>query len=171
MSGSIPPDRTAPDQPEPGRFGAELGIRLKHARQQAGLGQDVAAARCGLARTDLASWESGRVDATAEGVAKLARLYGVCAHWLLGLADNMTPLGPNRLLVSEHALDCAARLADSRIPFPEWPSWLVRQPGLEIAYRCPSGARIVSADEEAEYLAALDRITKSILSGRKASKP
>lgn len=72
---------------------AELGRRMKAAREAAGLSGVDAAANLSVDRRTLQTWESGSRAAPAIAIPKMAALYGVTSEWLL------SPDEPFRALV------------------------------------------------------------------------
>lgn len=60
-----------------------LGVRLKTAREQAGLTQGQVAKLLGLHRPSVSEMEAGRRGVTADELATLADTYGVSVNWLL----------------------------------------------------------------------------------------
>lgn len=62
---------------------AELGGRLKIARESAGITQDAAAKAADMARTTLVSIEKGQRSARLNEIQALSRLYGVSSNTLL----------------------------------------------------------------------------------------
>lgn len=71
--------------PDDKRFFKELGRRIAHLRQQAGLSQQAVADRLGIAQQTLAHYEVGRLRLPVSLLPKLAELFGVPADELLGL--------------------------------------------------------------------------------------
>ena len=62
---------------------AELGARLKVARETANVTQDAGAKAAGIARTTLVSIEKGQRSARIDEVQALSRCYGVSVNSLL----------------------------------------------------------------------------------------
>ena len=60
-----------------------LGVRLKTAREQAGLTQGQVAKLLGLHRPSVSEMEAGRRGVTTDELAILADTYGVSVNWLL----------------------------------------------------------------------------------------
>jgi transcriptional regulator with XRE-family HTH domain len=68
---------------------AELGRRLREARDYAGLSQDFVAARTGLRRTAISDIERGKRQCTGPELRLLATLYGRTTDSILG--DEQEP--------------------------------------------------------------------------------
>lgn len=60
-----------------------IGVRLKTAREQAGLTQGQVAKLLGLHRPSVSEMEAGRRGVSADELATLAETYGVSVNWLL----------------------------------------------------------------------------------------
>lgn len=71
--------------PDDKQFVKDLGRRLAHLRQQAGLTQQAVADELGIAQQTLAHYEIGRLRLPVSLLPKLARLYAVPTDELLGL--------------------------------------------------------------------------------------
>lgn len=69
-----------------------FGTRLQQARQRAGLKQEEVARKFGVRQGTVSSWEHGEREPSADTIARLARLYGVTADWLLGLDIGKSPV-------------------------------------------------------------------------------
>ena len=61
---------------------ADLGRRLRRAREEAGLTQDKASQEVEIDQTTLSKWENGQGSPDALTVIRLADLYGVRLEWL-----------------------------------------------------------------------------------------
>lgn len=59
-----------------------LGERIRKARNVAGLEQTDIAAACGVARSTVAHWETGRSEPRASHLTQIARATGVSVGWL-----------------------------------------------------------------------------------------
>lgn len=60
-----------------------IAYRLREARKRAGYSQRSAAAESDISYGALRNWEGGEVAQPGWALARLARLYGVAAEWLL----------------------------------------------------------------------------------------
>lgn len=69
---------------------ADLGRRLREARDYAGLSQDFVAAHTGLRRTAISDIERGKRQCTGPELRLLASLYGRTADSILG-AEELEP--------------------------------------------------------------------------------
>ena len=65
-----------------------IAVRLRTAREQAGLSQAQVARILGLHRPSVSEMEAGRRRVTAEEIANLARIYGVSVAWLTNTEDT-----------------------------------------------------------------------------------
>lgn len=72
------------------QFGKELGRRLAHLRQEAGLTQQAVADHLGIAQQTLAHYEVGRLRLPVVLVPPLAALFGCSTDALLGVTDART---------------------------------------------------------------------------------
>ncbi len=79
--------------PSDRQFTTELGRRLAHLRQEAGLTQQAMAAELGVAQQTLAHYEVGRLRLPVVLVPKLAARFGVPTDVLLGVASARTAHG------------------------------------------------------------------------------
>lgn len=70
---------------------ATLSLRLKELRRDADLTQEELAARLGIDRATLASWETGRRQPDLDMAAKIADYFRVNVDYLLGRTDDPTP--------------------------------------------------------------------------------
>ena len=68
----------------PNSFKADLGKRLRGARQAAGLTQEAVSEAIGVHAPVISSWERGHSEPLAGKIPVLADLYGVTADWILG---------------------------------------------------------------------------------------
>ncbi|MDB4913023.1 MAG: family transcriptional regulator [Gemmatimonadetes bacterium] len=73
--------------PSDRQFTTELGRRLAHLRQEAGLTQQAVAAHVGVAQQTLAHYEVGRLRLPVTLVPKLAAFFGVPTDVLLGVTS------------------------------------------------------------------------------------
>lgn len=60
-----------------------IGIRMRQARDRAGISGPAACEALGISRRTLHSWEDGAVAQPAHAVARMAELYRCSAEWLL----------------------------------------------------------------------------------------
>jgi transcriptional regulator with XRE-family HTH domain len=58
-----------------------IGVRLREAREEAGLTQDAAALRIGVHRMTVGRWESGETTPTITQLPILCRVYGKDPAW------------------------------------------------------------------------------------------
>lgn len=93
-----------------------LGARLRQARRElsARLGRDVlqgeVAVAAGLSQPSVSAIERGTQEPTREGLARLARYYGVDPGWLaFGQLSGAPKVGPDRISESLAAFDDARR--------------------------------------------------------------
>lgn len=63
---------------------AQIGIRLKEAREYIGMSQELAAQNLGIARASLSAIENGKRKLTASELAQISQLYGVRPEVVLG---------------------------------------------------------------------------------------
>jgi transcriptional regulator with XRE-family HTH domain len=80
----------------------EIGLRLRTARQLAGLSQGQVARLLNLHRPSVSEAEAGRRRVPTEELADYARIYGVSPNWLSGF-------GPNKLEPGNPRVELAAR--------------------------------------------------------------
>jgi transcriptional regulator with XRE-family HTH domain len=80
----------------------EIGLRLRTARQMAGLSQGQVARLLNLHRPSVSEAEAGRRRVPTEELAEYARIYGVSPNWLSGF-------GPDKLEPSNPRVELAAR--------------------------------------------------------------
>ena len=80
----------------------EIGLRLRTARQMAGLSQGQVARLLNLHRPSVSEAEAGRRRVPTEELAEYARIYGVSPGWLSGF-------GPDKLEPSNPRVELAAR--------------------------------------------------------------
>ena len=66
--------------------------------------QAVVAEGAGIPLSTYSKWEKDTMQ-SAEGVAKLAKFYGVSADYLLGLSDHPSGFSPNSWLIDDDAVD------------------------------------------------------------------
>jgi len=82
-----------------------LGRRIKQAREQAGLTQELLAERIGVSRTAISRFELGEIEPNIRNLAALASVLGVSSDYLLGLSSpanrGLSDLTPEAL----HALE------------------------------------------------------------------
>lgn len=72
-------------------FRVIVGRRLKEARNKAGMTQQQVADALGVARSTVATWESGQNDVDTATLKRLAEMYGTTTDWLLGSDDTPDP--------------------------------------------------------------------------------
>ncbi len=78
-----------------GSRSADVGVRLRTARQMAGLSQGQVARLLGLHRPSVTEAEAGRRRVPTEELAEYARIYGVSPSWLSGFGpDKLDPANP-----------------------------------------------------------------------------
>lgn len=79
----------------------EIAIRLRAAREQAGLSQGQVAKMLDYQRPTISEIEAGRRKASAEEIARLAEIYDVSPDWLLhdrpAMADPKVELAAREL--------------------------------------------------------------------------
>ena len=68
--------------PNPNEARRAIAIRLRAAREQAGLSQGQVAKIMGYKRPTISEMEAGRRRVSAEELAQLAKIYGVSVSWL-----------------------------------------------------------------------------------------
>lgn len=68
-----------------------LASRLRAARQQAGLSQDVVARRLGLQRPAISEIEAGRRRVKADELATFSEIYNVSMQWLTSESSQDLP--------------------------------------------------------------------------------
>jgi lexA repressor len=61
---------------------------LKSARKAVGLTQAEVAANIGITQNAYSYWENGKVKIDHESIAKLSKLFGVSADYLMGISEN-----------------------------------------------------------------------------------
>jgi transcriptional regulator with XRE-family HTH domain len=85
---------------QPPTENAEVGRRLRSARETLGLTQEDVAAALDLQRTSVIAMEAGKRNVTALELRRLARLYRRDVAWLLGEGDEVldTDAAENRAL-------------------------------------------------------------------------
>lgn len=69
----------------------KLGLRLRKAREMAGLSQLEAAKKLGISNGTLSGYERDYRDPDTRTLEKIANLYEVSVDWLLGLSDDPAP--------------------------------------------------------------------------------
>ncbi len=70
--------------------------RLRTIRKQKNLTQEQTAKLLNVSRTIYNRYETGVIDVSTDALARLSRLFGVSADYLLGLADSPNPRRPAR---------------------------------------------------------------------------
>lgn len=63
----------------------QFPTKLKEARKSCNMTQDEIAKELGIARGNIANYETGRREPDLETLAKLANYYNVSTDWLLGI--------------------------------------------------------------------------------------
>jgi len=81
---SVPQDAAGHEQAEPRTENADVGRRLRSARETLGLTQEDVASALSLQRTSVIAMEAGKRNVTALELRRLARLYRRDVTWLLG---------------------------------------------------------------------------------------
>lgn len=70
----------------------DFGEKLKRLRLEKDWNQEEVAARMGVNRATVSSWEVSRREPPLDTARKLASLYGVSVDFLLGQAEERTPI-------------------------------------------------------------------------------
>jgi len=73
-------------------FTHDFPKKLKTARQKKGLSQDKVARILGIPQSNIAKYETGKLEPSITTLAKLTMFYDVKADWLLGLEDETASL-------------------------------------------------------------------------------
>ena len=97
---------------------AELGERLKIARETANITQDAAAKAAGIARTTLVSIEKGQRSARLDEIQALSRFYGVSANALLrqeAIHIDLVPRFRSLPETGDVGVDMAARMLNDLV--------------------------------------------------------
>lgn len=90
----------------------EIGLRLKHLREKAGLSQDAVAKEVGLSRELVSKWENGERDPNIQAIATLSELYhSTCDYIITGIETENVALSRETGL-SQKAIDTIMRIAD-----------------------------------------------------------
>lgn len=64
-------------------------MRIKELREENGFSQTTVATAIGGSQSNLAKWEKGQVQPTADAIIKLADFFNVSADFLLGRSDDL----------------------------------------------------------------------------------
>jgi transcriptional regulator with XRE-family HTH domain len=67
---------------------SEIAVRLRTAREWAGLSQSQVAIKIGMHRPTISELEAGRRKVSAEELLQFAKLYGVSLSWLSGEEES-----------------------------------------------------------------------------------
>lgn len=86
--GTATEDAAGQEHAEPKAENAEVGRRLRSARETLGLTQEDVAAALKLQRTSVIAMEAGKRNVTALELRRLARLYRRDVAWLLGEGEE-----------------------------------------------------------------------------------
>src|SRR5690242_14046503 len=78
---------------------SSLGERLRVIREQRGYTQDELAELLDVGQQQIHRWEANKSDPSTDSIAGLAKILGVTADYLLGLADNPDERLQNKELV------------------------------------------------------------------------
>ena len=92
-----------------------LGMRMRRAREKAGMTQEMLAERVGVSRTAVARWESGDIEPTITHLAQSALVLHVSADELLGIVWDEAPrraetLSRRLFLLAEEMKEVASHL-------------------------------------------------------------
>jgi transcriptional regulator with XRE-family HTH domain len=94
-----------------------LSVRLKQAREEAGLSQGQAAKLLGMHRPSLSNIEAGERKVSAGELKRFAELYKVSTEWLLGEvieADSQVKMAARKLGgLGDKDLETVLRIIDS----------------------------------------------------------
>ena len=137
-----------PDVEGPGT--SVIGLRLRSARERAGLLQDDVFQRLGYPPRSLTRWENGRNTPNFDKIIGLADLYGVSTDWIAGRTDIRECARPGMVLVDWAAIETLEELAAAGGAFTDVPSHLVRRPGIKYATEVPERPLFLSLEEAKE---------------------
>jgi transcriptional regulator with XRE-family HTH domain len=90
------------------------GKRLRQLREASGYTREQFAEKIDLGTTQLTRYERGESDATGNVLARIAKVLGVSADYLLGITDEPLPNTDSGLTPEEIALIAARRRKDYR---------------------------------------------------------
>lgn len=90
-----------------------LGKRIHDRREQLNLSQADLGELVGKDQNSIWRYESGRVQPTAEVLADLARALQTTADYLLGVSDEVTPIGESNLTSLEREAIAILRSQDT----------------------------------------------------------
>jgi transcriptional regulator with XRE-family HTH domain len=90
------------------------GARLRHLRENNGYSRKELAKIIDAGEAQVARYERGQSDITSDVLARIAKLFGVSADYLLGLTDKPAPQVEHDLRPEEIAIIEARRRGDYR---------------------------------------------------------
>jgi transcriptional regulator with XRE-family HTH domain len=160
MDETVPQARGAlHDAVTPSPILAALGLRLREAREAIGLSQTEAAQLANCALRSLCRWEKGECDPGIETVLLLAKFYQVSIDWLTSRTPIKKLLEPGTVLIDEELVRLLEGLEKNATAL-RLPEEAIRHPGIDIGWRVPNEAAVVSAEEAREIDERLHRSIK-----------
>lgn len=157
--------------PQAANWFVAFGLRLRTARELAGLQQVQASERVGLPVRSLRRWEAGLADPGVEKTMRLAEVYGVSVDWLLGRTEVRACVRPGMVMLDESAIATLHRLVATGRRLADVPAELVRHPGLQYANGVPAKPTFVSHDEAVQVEARLRVVIERLRRGNGTGSP
>jgi transcriptional regulator with XRE-family HTH domain len=123
-----------------------LGERLREARRQAGLSQELACSKTGYALRSLTRWENSEAQPSFETVARLAECYGVSLDWIAGRVSHTPLVRAGQVMVDQEAIAMLKDLASRGRSLKDIPPQYVRHPGVLYGFLVPRNFVLLRAD-------------------------